>query len=37
VAGTVLRTTRLPLLLLRPTEGVFAHQQARAEKELTRV
>jgi nucleotide-binding universal stress UspA family protein len=37
VAGTVLRSTRLPVLLCRPTDGVFAGQRAREAKQVALV
>jgi len=37
VAGTVLRSTRLPIILLRPTDGVFAAQRAGEAKHLALV
>jgi len=35
VAGTVLRSTRLPIVLFRPTEGAFAGHRAGEAKHLT--
>jgi nucleotide-binding universal stress UspA family protein len=35
VAGTVLRSTRLPIMLLRPTDGAFAGQRAGEARDLT--
>jgi nucleotide-binding universal stress UspA family protein len=37
VAGTVLRSTRLPVVLLRPADGAFAGQRAGEAKHLTLV
>jgi nucleotide-binding universal stress UspA family protein len=37
VAGTVLRSTRRPIVLLRPTEGAFAGHRAGEAKHLTLV
>jgi nucleotide-binding universal stress UspA family protein len=37
VAGTVLRSTRLPIVLLRPTDGAFAGERAGEATHLTLV